>query len=98
MSTRTANTGSAAQTARAHRSPGSTAAVAEAAEWPEASGRRPWLGLGLLFGSILFTVAVLIFFGAWFADDRIEARSGVAGHEVEGDWWEDGLIAVCPIH
>lgn len=67
-------------------------------DWPEASGRRPWLGLSLLAGSIVFTLAVLIFFGAWFADGRIEARSETAGHQAEGDWWEDGLIAVCPIH
>lgn len=66
--------------------------------WPEASGRRPWLGLGLLGGSVIFTASVLIFFGAWFADDRIEARTETIGHEAAGDWWEDGLIAVCPIH
>lgn len=56
------------------------------------------LGLGLLGGSIIFTASVLIFFGAWFADGRIEARTDTVGHEAQGDWWEDGLIAVCPIH
>ncbi len=70
----------------------------EATPWSEAARRRPTLGIGLLAGSVVFTVAVLIFFGAWFADDRIEARSDAIGHSAEGDWWEDGLIAVCPIH
>lgn len=70
----------------------------EVAEWTDISDRRPWLGLGLLGGSVIFTASVLIFFGAWFADDRIEARTETVGHEAQGDWWEDGLIAVCPIH
>ncbi len=78
--------------------PADIANTPEATPWAEASGRRPVLGLGLLAGSVIFTVAVLVFFGAWFADDRIEARSESVGHEVDGDWWEDGLIAVCPIH
>ncbi len=60
--------------------------------------RRPWTGLALLGGSIVFTFAVLVFFGAWFATDRIDARSDALGHEAQGDWWEDGLITVCPIH
>ena len=85
-------------------SPSNTAAQAVPAEpvqdelWRSFNSRRPWIGLSLLASSIVFTVAVLIFFGAWFADGRIEDRAAASGHEVEGDWWEDGLIAVCPIH
>lgn len=79
-------------------SPAADTAFADETPWSEASGRRPLLGLGLLAGSVIFTASVLVFFGAWFADDRIEARSRTVGHEAEGDWWEDGLIAVCPIH
>lgn len=72
---------------------------ADAPSWEAVdSRRRPMLGLGLLGGSIVFTLAVLIFFGAWFADERIEARTETVGHEASGDWWEDGLITVCPIH
>ena len=70
----------------------------EIEEWAQISGRRPLLGLGLLGGSLIFTASVLIFFGAWFADGRIEARFGTDGHEATGEWWEDGLITVCPIH
>lgn len=59
------------------------------------------MGLSLLGISIAFTLSVLIFFGAWLSEDRIEARvdgnESVHG-EAEGEWWEDGLIAVCPIH
>ena len=66
--------------------------------WAVVSNRRPWLGLSLLGGSIVFTIAVLVFFGAWFADGRIESRAAAAGAEAEGEWWEDSLISVCPIH
>ena len=75
--------------------------MTEETTWAAASGRRPWLGLGLLGGSIAFTLAVLIFFGAWLADNRINTRVSASGEGVEtsaGKWWEDGLIAVCPIH
>lgn len=67
-------------------------------EWEQASRRKPWLGLALLGSSIVFTLAVLVFFGAWFASDRIGARSDEAGQGTDGEWWEDGLITVCPIH
>lgn len=69
--------------------------------WQVSASRRPWVGLSLLGISIVFTLSVLIFFGAWLSEDRIEARAddGDGTHgEVEGEWWEDGLIAVCPIH
>lgn len=74
------------------------ATTEEIDQWSAASSRKPWLGLGLLISSIVFTLAVLIFFGAWFADGRIADRASAAGHDVEGEWWEDGLITVCPIH
>ncbi|MDA0232755.1 MAG: hypothetical protein O3B04_08395 [Chloroflexi bacterium] len=77
----------------------------EETTWAAASDRRPWLGLGLLGGSVAFTLAVLIFFGAWFADSRIETRASASGLASDGstvtsdgEWWEDGLIAVCPVH
>ena len=75
-----------------------TAGTSDTPDWIEISGRRPFRGLGLLALSVLFTLAVLIFFGAWFADGRIEARSDALGAQAEGEWWEDGLITVCPIH
>ena len=70
--------------------------------WQTMPARRPWLGLLLLGISVAGTLAILIYFGAWFADNRIEAR-GVADDETgqvnpEGEWWEDGLISICPVH
>jgi hypothetical protein len=37
--------------------------------------RRPVLGLTLLGISVFSTISVLIFFGAWLSEDRIEARA-----------------------
>jgi hypothetical protein len=66
--------------------------------WSDPPVKRPWLGLALLATSIVSTVAVLVFFGAWLAQDRIAARADETGQSSSGEWWEDGLIAVCPIH
>ena len=63
--------------------------------------RRPFLGFGLLMSSIIATLAVLIYFGAWASSDRIENRALAAGiheSEAEGEWWEDGLVLACPLH
>ncbi len=63
--------------------------------------RFPFVGFGLLMSSVAGTLAVLIYFGAWASSDRIENRAGVAGiaeSQVEGEWWEDGLLYACPLH
>jgi hypothetical protein len=72
---------------------------------PELDGfeikRRPILGLGLLMATVISTLAMLIYFGAWASTDRIENRAfaaGAAESHVEGNWWEDGLIMACPLH
>jgi hypothetical protein len=72
---------------------------------PEPNGfeikRRPVLGLGLLMTTVISTLAMLIYFGAWASSDRIENRALAAGtteSHVEGNWWEDGLIIACPLH
>lgn len=76
-----------------------TQATDNDATWRGYSSRRPWIGLTLLGISIFSTLAVLIYFGAWVAQDRIEARADEgAAAQSEGEWWEDSLIAVCPIH
>ncbi len=51
--------------------------------------------------SVIGTLAVLIYFGAWASSDRIENRAqalGISESQVEGEWWEDGLVFVCPLH
>ena len=72
---------------------------------PELDGfeikRRPILGLGLLMATVISTLAMLIYFGAWASSDRIESRALAAGateSHTEGEWWEDGLIIACPLH
>ena len=72
---------------------------------PELDGfnikRRPFLGFGLLMSSVIGTLAVLIYFGAWVSVDRIERRAlaeGVDESQIEGEWWEDGLVLACPLH
>ena len=63
--------------------------------------RRPFLGFGLLMSSVIGTLAVLIYFGAWASVDRIESRALAAGvdeSQIEGEWWEDGLVLACPLH
>ena len=72
---------------------------------PELDGfeikRRPILGLGLLMATVISTLAMLIYFGAWASSDRIENRALAAGtteSHLEGEWWEDGLIIACPLH
>ncbi len=63
--------------------------------------RRPIVGLGLLLSSVIGTLAVLIYFGAWASSDRIENRAHAVGSsesQIEADWWEDGLIFACPFH
>jgi hypothetical protein len=63
--------------------------------------RRPFVGFGLLMSSVIGTLAVLIYFGAWASSDRIENRAQAAGiseSQVEGEWWEDGLVLACPLH
>ena len=66
--------------------------------WTDPPVKRPWLGLALLATSVVATISVLVFFGAWLAQDRIAARADMTGQSSPGEWWEDGLIAVCPIH
>ncbi|MBT3995014.1 MAG: hypothetical protein HOF01_04375 [Chloroflexi bacterium] len=63
--------------------------------------RRPIVGFGLLMSSIIGSLAVLIYFGAWASSDRIENRAlaaGVPESQAEGKWWEDGLMLACPLH
>ena len=77
----------------------------ETASSPELDGfemsRRPLLGFGLLGSSVIATIAVLIYFGAWASSDRIENRALAAesaGSHAEAEWWEDGLLLACPLH
>ncbi|MEK9676611.1 MAG: hypothetical protein VW271_08835 [Chloroflexota bacterium] len=72
---------------------------------PELEGfaisRPPLLGYGLIASSVIGSVALLIYFGAWAATDRIENRALASGNVSElqdGEWWEDGLIFACPLH
>lgn len=72
---------------------------------PELEGfelrRRPFRGYALLASSALGALAVLIFFGAWASSDRIEDRAlatGVPVSNVEGKWFEKGLLLACPLH
>lgn len=61
----------------------------------------PFVGFGLLMSSVIDTLAVLIYFGAWASSDRIENRAqalGISESQVEGEWWKDGLVFVCPLH
>ena len=63
--------------------------------------RRPLIGFGLLISSVIGTLAVLIFFGAWASSDRIENRAlaaGISEIQVESEWWENGLVLACPLH
>jgi hypothetical protein len=63
--------------------------------------RRPVIGFGLLISSLIGTLAVLIYFGAWASSDRIENRAyaaGISETQIEGQWWEDGLVFACPLH
>ena len=73
--------------------------------WAAISSRRPIRGLALIALSLAFSLAVLIYLGAWASSDRIEARwfdseSESFGHGdgADGAWWEDGLVFVCPLH
>ena len=60
---------------------------------------RPRLGVALLIGSALATLAILIYFGAWAASDRVNARSETPVTAGEGNAaWEEGLLYVCPFH
>ncbi|NQW20576.1 MAG: hypothetical protein HQ477_07635 [Chloroflexi bacterium] len=63
--------------------------------------RRPFVGFGLLMSSVIGTLVVLIYFGAWASSNRIENRAYAAGtteSQIDGEWWEDGLVFVCPLH
>ncbi|MEX0761743.1 MAG: hypothetical protein WD333_04830 [Dehalococcoidia bacterium] len=70
--------------------------------WTQSARRRPWLGLGLLGISIAFTLAVVIYFGAWSASEKVQARQaaevdpGAAGKDVSA--WEEGFLWACPLH
>jgi len=62
---------------------------------------RPFVGFGLLMSSVIGTLAVLIYFGAWASSDRMENRALAAGiyeSQIEGEWWEEGLVLACPLH
>ena len=62
---------------------------------------RPFLGFGLLMTSVIGTLAVLIYFGAWASSDRITDRAieaGITKSSVEAEWWEKGLLLPCPLH
>ena len=62
---------------------------------------RPFLGFGLLMISVIGTLAILIYFGAWASSDRITDRAteaGITKSSVEAAWWEKGLLLTCPLH
>ena len=62
---------------------------------------RPFLGFGLLMTSVIGTLAILIYFGAWASADRITDRAieaGITKSSVEAEWWEKGLLLTCPLH
>ena len=61
---------------------------------------------------VVVSAALTIFFGAWAADARVEARveayeepsgqpdaTGIQfPGEVEKEWWESTVLLVCPLH
>ena len=62
---------------------------------------RPFLGFGLLMTSVIGTLAILIYFGAWASADRITDRAieaGITKSSVEAEWGEKGLLLTCPLH
>ena len=59
---------------------------------------RPFYGVGLLVASALATLAILIYFGAWAASERVSARTGVDSADGQNAAWEEGLLFVCPFH
>ena len=72
---------------------------------PELDGfeikQPPYLGFALLTSTLIGTLAVLIYFGAWASSERVENRALAAGipeSQQEGEWWENGLIYACPLH
>lgn len=70
---------------------------------PPGHRRPPWRGLALLGVSAGFSAALLIYFGAWSALDRVEARQLALAPRAEAAapveaWWEEGLLWVCPLH
>ena len=61
----------------------------------------PFLGFGLLLTSVIGSLAILIYFGAWASSDRITDRAteaGITKSSVEAEWWEKGLLLTCPLH
>ena len=65
--------------------------------------RPPWRGLTLLAISAAFSAALLVYFGAWSAAERVDARGLTLASRTEviepGEaWWEDSLLWVCPLH
>ena len=64
---------------------------------PDRTG-RPVFGLGLLLVSALATLAILIYFGAWAASERVDARGQIDGASGQKAAWEEGLLFVCPFH
>jgi hypothetical protein len=68
------------------------------------AGRGPWLGLGLASLTVVFCIALVVYFAAWAASERVEARAlssagNDAGQRVtEKVWWEDGARWACPLH
>ena len=62
---------------------------------------RPFLGFGLLMTSVIGTLAILIYFGAWASSNRITDRAteaGITKSNVEAEWWEKSLLLTCPLH
>jgi len=56
----------------------------------------PYKGLSMIILTILFSVALLIYVGADYSENRIKIRSGQ--DSLDDLWWERSFILVCPLH
>ena len=55
--------------------------------------RRPVTGISFIGITLVLTLVFLVYFGAWFAEKRLEQRD----HK-EPIWWENTVLWVCPLH
>ena len=56
----------------------------------------PIKGLVMIFITIFFSIALLIYVGAGFSEFRINERNNAG--QINDLWWEKGFITVCPLH
>jgi len=56
----------------------------------------PYKGLSMIIITILVSMALLIYIGADYSENRIKNR--VSGNNSTDVWWERSFILVCPLH